>query len=182
MSARAWALVAVLLVAVGIVAGVGWKSAYSAPSGTTTAAAPPGLPATGAGNQNVVLSADAAAHPAATLVRDRMQLYFNAINTRDHATWSQVVDPERVVKQSREEWLAGVGTTQDGTIRIDRIDPDEGGGVLALVRFVSTQDPKSGPPGLQVGRICWYATYPMAGSPPRIRAGDTASMSTAGPC
>lgn len=181
MNRRAVVLAAALLVVLAGLAGGAWKSGERTAEGVAPVAYPPGVPRTGAGDPRVELSADAAAHPAATLVRDRVQLYFNAINTRDHATWTQVVSPDRAAQQPREQWLDGVGTTTDGTIRVDRIDPAPGGGVLALVRFVSVQDPADGPPGLQVGRICWQAAYAMAGSPPQLQAGDEDSVLGA-PC
>ncbi|MFP5071076.1 hypothetical protein ACLFMI_15610 [Pseudonocardia nantongensis] len=181
MSRRAAAVAAALVVAFGVVAGVAWKAGERAPAGIAPVAHPPDVPRAGAGDPRAELSAGAAAHPAAALVRDQVQLYFNAINTRDHATWTRIVSPERADHQPREQWLEGVGTTTDGTIRVDRIDSTPGGGVLALVRFVSVQDPADGPPGLQVGRICWQAAYPMAGSPPRLLAGDSGSVLGA-PC
>ncbi|MBC3190909.1 hypothetical protein H7X46_07515 [Pseudonocardia sp. C8] len=166
------------LVAVG---GTAWTASGTSPDGVAPTAAPPSVPPNGAGEGVVTISDGAAEHPAAQLVLEQVQRYFNAINGRDYATWARVVSPERAERQPREAWLDGVGTTIDGTIRVDRIDPAPGHGVQALVRFVSVQNPEDGPPGLQVGRICWQATYPMAGSPPRILVGDAGSVLGA-PC
>jgi hypothetical protein len=181
MSARAAAVAAGLVVALVALGGTAWTASGSSPDGVGPAAAPPRVPDDGAGDQTVTISDGAADHPAAQLVLEQVQLYFNAINGRDHATWTRVVSPERAEQQPRDVWLDGVGTTTDGTIRVDRIDPTPGGGVVALVRFVSVQNPEDGPPGLQVGRICWQATYPMAGSPPRILVGDPGGILGA-PC
>ena len=112
---------------------------------------------------------------------EQIQLYFNAINNRDYATWAQVVTDDRAARQPREEWLRGVGSTTDGTIRVDRITDLTQGRVLALVRFVSVQNPDDGPAGLKVRRICWRASLPMAGSPPRLEVGEAASTLGA-PC
>ena len=181
MSGRAAVTAAVLVVALVAIGGTAWTASGASTDGIAPAAAPPSVPRNGAGDGVVTISADAADHPAAQLVLEQVQRYFNAVNSRDHATWARVVSPERAERQPREAWLEGVGTTTDGTIRVDRIDPAADGGVLALVRFVSVQDPEDGPPGMQVGRICWQAAYPMAGSPPRILVGDTASVLGA-PC
>ncbi|GAA1399159.1 hypothetical protein GCM10009613_54310 [Pseudonocardia kongjuensis] len=181
MSARAAAVAAGMVVALVAIGGTAWTAAGAAPRGVAPGAAPPRLPQDGAGDGTVTISAGAAGHPAARLVLERVQLYFDAVNGRDHETWARVVSPERAEQQPREVWLDGVGSTIDGTIRVDRIDPAPGGGVVALVRFVSVQDPSDGPPGLQVGRICWQAAYPMAGSPPRMLVGDAGGVLGA-PC
>ncbi|ANY08450.1 hypothetical protein AFB00_21670 [Pseudonocardia sp. HH130630-07] len=178
---RTAAVAAGLVVALVAVGGTAWTASGAAPGGIPPSAAPPSVPDEGAGSGIVTISDGAASHPAAQLVLEQVQRYFNAVNGRDHETWARVVSPERAEQQPREVWLDGVGTTTDGTIRVDRIDPAPGGGVVALVRFVSVQSPEDGPPGLQVGRICWQATYPMAGSPPRIMVGDPGGVLGA-PC
>ncbi|MEJ8280914.1 hypothetical protein [Pseudonocardia spirodelae] len=172
MNGRAAITAGVLLVALVAVGGFAWTVSGATRSGVAPASAPPAVPDSGAGSGVVSVSAGAAEHPAAQLVLEQVQLYFNAVNGRDHATWTRVVSPETAGRETREAWLDGIGSTTDGTIRIDRIDPAPGGGVLALVRFVSVQAPDDGPPGLQVGRICWQVAYPMAGSPPRLGVGD----------
>lgn len=172
------AALAVLLA--GLCVGA-WYASGQALQGPGPSAAPPSLPSTGAGSDTVVLSDDAATHPAAALVLEQIQLYFNAINNRDYPTWTQVVSDERAASQPRKEWLRGIGSTTDGTIRVDRIADLDQGRVLALVRFVSVQNPEDGPSGLKVGRICWRAALPMAGSPPRLQVGDAGSTLGA-PC
>lgn len=181
MSGRVAVTAGALVVALVAVGGIAWTASGASPEGVAPAAAAPSVPQSGAGERVVTISAGAAAHPAARLVLDQIQRYFDAINNRDHEMWTRSVDPERAEQQPREVWLEGIGTTVDGTVRIDRIDSAPRGAVLALVRFVSVQDPQDGPPGLQVGRICWQAVYPMAGSPPRILVGDGGSVLGA-PC
>ena len=173
--------VGVLLVVLVVLGGAAlWASGRSA-EGVPPGAAPSSVPDAGAGADTVALSADAATHPAATLVLEQIQLYFNSINNRDYPTWSQVVTDDRADQQPRSEWLRGIGSTTDGTIRVDRIVDLDQGRVLALVRFVSVQNPDDGPAGLKVGRICWRASMPMAGSPPRLEVGDAESTLGA-PC
>jgi len=173
--------VGVLLLVLAGLGGTAWWASGSAAEGVPPSAAPSSLPDSGAGADTVQLSADAATHPAAQLVLEQIQLYFNAINNRDYETWSQVVTDERASQQSRSAWLRGIGSTTDGTIRVDRIDDLDRGRVLALVRFVSVQNPDDGPAGLKVGRICWRSPLPMAGAPPRLEVGDAESTLGA-PC
>lgn len=174
------AVVVLVVVLLGLGGTALWASGRPV-QGVAPGAAPSSLPDSGAGADTVQLSADAATHPAATLVLEQMQLYFNAINNRDYPTWSQVVTDERARQQPREDWLRGIGSTTDGTIRVDRIVDLDQGRVLALVRFVSVQNPDDGPAGLKVGRICWRASLPMAGSPPRIEVGE-AENTLGAPC
>lgn len=174
------AVAALLVVLLGLGGAAWWASAGTA-EGVAPSAAPSSVPDAGAGADTVQLSSDAATHPAAQLVLEQIQLYFNAINNRDYATWSQVVTDERASQQPRSEWLRGIGSTTDGTIRVDRIVDLDQGRVLALVRFVSVQNPDDGPAGLKVARICWRSSLPMAGSPPRLEVGDAESTLGA-PC
>ncbi|MCE3553829.1 hypothetical protein LWC33_20525 [Pseudonocardia sp. RS11V-5] len=132
--------------------------------------APVPVPGTGAGSATVELSLDALGHPQHLAVRERLQAYFDAINAHDHAAWAATVTPERVAAQPAETWLAGVRSTQDGTIRVDRIE-DAPDGVRALVRFTSTQDVADAPADLKVGRICWRSALPMTGPGLAIGAG-----------
>ncbi|TCK25243.1 hypothetical protein EV378_1046 [Pseudonocardia endophytica] len=173
--------VVILVVVLVLLGGAAWFTAGRSAEGVPPGSAPSSLPDSGAGADTVALSADAATHPAAQLVLEQIQLYFNAINNRDYATWSQVVTDERASQQPRDEWLRGIGSTTDGTIRVDRIVDLDQGRVLALVRFVSVQNPDDGPAGLKVGRICWRASMPMAGSPPRLEVGE-AENTLGAPC
>ena len=173
-------VLALVLVFAGI-GGAAWYAAGEDLQGLAPGAGPPALPASGAGEPTVQLSDDAASHPAATLVLEQIQLYFDAVNNRDYPTWTRVVSDQRAAQQPRSDWLRGIGSTTDGTIRVDRITNLDQGRVLAMVRFVSTQSPSDGPAGLKVGRICWRAAFPMAGSPPRLEVGDSSSTLGA-PC
>lgn len=132
---------------------------------------PAGLPpATGAGSAEVQLSAYAGDHPAADVVREQLQRYFDAINAKDYAGWRDTVVPRRSAALPEDAWLDAYATTQDGTIRVDRIDPadDPDAGLLVRLRFISTQAAEDAPPDMQAPRICWRSTLPMRGLPPRI--------------
>lgn len=147
--------------------------------GVSPSSWPPAVPAQGAGSGTVELSADAARHPAAADVRAQLQRYFDAVNARDYASWTATVVQQRVDEQPRTQWLAGVDSTTDGTIRIDRIDRIadlDDGRVLALVRFVSTQDLADAPAGLRAARICWRAALPLTGIPPKLESSSAGSV------
>lgn len=129
---------------------------------------PPPLPADGAGSAEVLLSADARTHVAAELVRTQLQAHYDAINARDRAAWAETVAPERSDALPEEEFARVYGTTQDGTIRVDRIDDLPGRRLLVRVRFVSTQDVADAPEAAPSERVCWRSSLPMSGLPPRI--------------
>ncbi|NMH95888.1 hypothetical protein [Pseudonocardia acidicola] len=163
----------VLLVAGGVAA---WSLGYRSFDGVAPAGAAPAVPARGAGSPVAELSADARAHPAGEAVRAQLQRYFDAINAHDYAAWTTTVVRQRVEQQPRTQWLASLDTTTDGTIRIDRVVDLDGGRVLALVRFISTQDLSDAPAGLQAARICWRGALPMSGSPLRLEVGNAGSL------
>jgi hypothetical protein len=156
-------LVVLLLVTGGVTAALVGPLAAAAPSGV-----PQPAPATGSGSGDVLLSADAAVHPAAATVLAQVQRYFDAINAGDYASWQSTVAPERATKQPEQAWKASYRSTRDGTIRIDRIDDETAGALLVRVRFISTQDLADAPDTLAAPRICWRVTLPMQGAPPRI--------------
>lgn len=167
-----------LLVATGVAA---WVLGGRTFTGFAPAGGPREIPASGAGPPNVELSGDAERHPAAGAVRSQLQRYFDAINTRDYELWTTSVAAERVAAQPRDQWLAAIDTTADGTIRVDRIDRIGQGRLLVLVRFVSIQGLDDAPAGLRVGRICWRGSLPMTGDPPRLDTGNAANLMAA-PC
>ncbi len=181
MGARFGALIAVLL-GVVLVAGVAvaWFGGGRAVSAVSPSRAAPPVPATGVGSPEVLLSADARSHPAADLVRAQLQRHYDAINAKDYAGWVATVVPERSAVLTEQAWLEDYGSTQDGTIRIDRIDDIEDARVLVRVRFVSTQDVDDAPSEVPARRICWRSSLPMSGVPPLIeRTGGGSSVAVA---
>jgi len=142
---------------------------------------PAPVPAEGAGSAEVQLSADARTHPVAVLVRDQLQVHYDAINARDYAAWVTTVSAQRSAVLPEEAFLAAYSTTQDGTIRIDRIDDLPGRRVLVRIRFISTQSLDAAPPAARSERVCWLSSLPMSGVPPRIEiTGGGSSLPT--PC
>jgi hypothetical protein len=164
-----WATPAVaLLLGVLLVAGGATALATRATGGS----APPPVPAEGAGSSEVQLSAGAAIHPAAERVRAQLQRHYDAINERDYAQWRATVVPARAAALDEGDWQDAYASTKDGSIRVERIDPDRSaepdGGLLVRVRFISTQAVEDAPPDLRAERICWRSTLPMRGTPPLI--------------
>lgn len=161
-----WATPAVALV-LAVLLVVGGAAALAARS---TGPAVPSVPDEGVGSREVQLSADAANHPAADAVRAQLQRHYDAINERDYAQWRETVVPARSDALPEDAWRDAYASTQDGSIRVDRIDPapDPDAGLLVRVRFVSTQAVADAPPDLPAERICWRSTLPMRGAPPRI--------------
>jgi hypothetical protein len=131
---------------------------------------PPEVPAEGVGSSEVELSPAAAEHAAAGAVRAQLQRHYDAINGRDYDAWRATVVPARAAALNEKEWQEAYSTTHDGSIRVDRIDPDPDadGGLLVRVRFISTQAVEKAPSDLRAERICWRSTLPMRGTPPLI--------------
>jgi hypothetical protein len=164
---------AIVLGALLVVGGAAALASRSA-AGPAPFGAPRAVPAQGAGPGEVELSADAARHPAADVVREQLQRHFDAINTRNYEAWRTTVVKERSDRLGEKEWRDAYASTRDGTIRVDRIDafpaagPDDADRLLVRVRFVSTQNLEDAPPDMRVPRICWRSTLPMRGLPPLI--------------
>ena len=168
MSRRGTVLAVLLAVVLAGGLAVAWFASGRAVSAVPPLRAAPPIPASGVGDRKVLLSADALTHPAHALVREQLQRHYDAINDKDYAAWAATVVPERSEPFGPEDWLDAYDSSQDGTIRIDRIDDLEGARVLVRVRFISTQDISDAPDALPERRICWRSSLPMSGGPPRI--------------
>jgi hypothetical protein len=163
MTRSATGVVAIVLAVLVVVGG-------AVALASRTRSGPPEVPAEGVGSSEVELSADAADHPAAEAVQEQLQRHYDAINERDYEQWRATVVPARAEALGEAEWQKAYASTRDGSVRVDRIDPDTDGdgGLLVRVRFISTQAVENAPPDLPVGRICWRSTLPMRGTPPLI--------------
>lgn len=182
MRIRGGPVVVVLLAAVlAVGVGVAWFGAGRAVSAVPPLRAAPAIPASGVGDDTVVLSADALTHPAHELVRAQLQRHYDAINDKDYAEWAATVVAARSDALREDAWLEAYDSTQDGTIRIDRIDDLAGARVLVRIRFVSIQDVADAPPEAPFRRICWHSSLPMSGEPPLIEQTGGGSSSAA-PC
>jgi hypothetical protein len=162
MTRRSTTAVALVLAALLVVGGA------TALATRTNRPGPPGVPDEGAGSSQVRLSPDAANHPAAEAVRAQLRRHYDAINERDYAQWRATVVPARAEALNETDWRDAYATTQDGSIRVERIDAAPDGGLLVRVRFISTQAVEDAPPDLPAERICWRSTLPMRGAPPLI--------------
>lgn len=169
----------VLVVAVVLVVVVGvlrLAQMRSVPLGAARAA-----PTQGAGPATVELSADAADHAAAATVRDLLTRHFDAINEKDYRAWASTVVPARVTGQPEPAWTDAYDSTQDGTIRVSRIDEQGPNRLIALVSFTSTQDPASGPDRFKLPQLCWRVAFQLVGNPPLIDVSRIGSQ-LLGPC
>ena len=163
MTRRSTTAVALVLAALLVVGG-----AAALATGASGRPGPPEVPAAGAGSSEVELSPDAASHPDGEAVRAQLQRHYDAINERDYAQWRATVVPARAEALNETDWRDAYATTQDGSIRVERIDAAPDGGLLVRVRFISTQAVEDAPPDLPAERICWRSTLPMRGAPPLI--------------
>ena len=168
-------LVVVLVVALGSLIGIAglrlaqmrseplaFPRTFAGPSG------PEAAPMTGAGSPDVEVSVDAWADPSGKAVADALGNFFDAINSKSYAAWTDTVTPQFVASQPEAIWSKGYGTTTDGTIRLARIDRAAPGRLLALVYFVSVQNPEDGPEGLKIAQICWRQAIPLTGQPLKV--------------
>ncbi|MCR3719186.1 MULTISPECIES: hypothetical protein [Prauserella salsuginis group] len=166
---RRW-LVPVLVAVVALTVGGGLvaREVYQSPSRTSrpaapaTSAAPNSVePADQPGPTRVQLTSDAAAHPDAKVVRGVLQNYFDAINRRDYDLWVTTVVAERAALQSEQEWRENYRSTQDGSIRVYRIEAAPDDGLTALLGFTSLQDAADAPDDLQSDCIRWRLAFPL---------------------
>jgi hypothetical protein len=112
-------------------------------------------PATVAGSQ------DAVAHPLYETVRELLQRYFDAINSRDYAAWQRTVIRQRIDMTPEKKWRADYQTTQDGSVMIYRIELGEQDTARVLMTFTSTQDLANAPKELPAGCIHWNVVFPL---------------------
>jgi hypothetical protein len=155
---------AAVAIVLAVMVVVGGAAALASRGGS----GPPPVPAEGVGSSEVELSPDAEDSAAAEEVRAQLQRHYDAINGRNYAQWRATVVPARAVALGEAEWQKAYSTTQDGSIRVERIDPDPDGGLLVRVRFISAQSVDNAPSDLRAERICWRSTLPMRGTPPLI--------------
>jgi hypothetical protein len=165
---RRWAvtLVVVLLVTLGALVGV--AGLRLAQMRAVPLAAPRAFPVEGAGSTSLEVSADAWAHSSSQAVQDVLSRYFEAINQKNYAAWAATVTPALAAEQPEAAWRQGYRSTQDGTIRLSRIDEVAPGRLVALVSFVSAQRPEDAPNRLNLAQICWRVSMPLAGDPLRV--------------
>lgn len=143
---------------------------------------PEAAPMTGAGSPDVEVSGDAWADPSGQAVSDALSNYFDAINSKNYGAWTNAVTPALAAANPEEGWRSGYGTTTDGTIRLARIDQVAPGRLIALVYFVSSQNPQDGPEGLKIPQICWRQAFPLTGQPLKVDISNKQGDVLRGPC
>jgi len=167
-SRQRW-LVPVVVVVLSVTVGGGLlaRELYRRPDqpadGTSAAAPTPstaGSAEQGAANE-VRMTDDATAHPQSAPVRQVLQTYFDAINTRNYQQWTKVVSAQRVADQPPNEWLKGVRSTKDSDALVYRIERGSGQSLRVLVGFTSRQKPEDAPPFFPEACIKWRLVLPM---------------------
>lgn len=134
---------------------------------------PPPAPVQQPGPAVVELSPDAAAHPDHDFVRALLQAYFDSINVKRYDEWKTTVVAARQREKPEATWRSQYATSQDGSIRVYRIDPGPDQSLRVMLSFNSLQDPKDAPPSLPVSCVHWRVVYPLVQDSGGLRV-DTA--------
>jgi hypothetical protein len=109
----------------------------------------------------VQMTDDAKAHPQAGAVRELLETYFSAINTRSYQLWTTAVSSQRIAGQSFTEWKAGVKSTTDSDALVYRIERGASTSLRVLVGFTSRQNPEDAPRDLREKCIKWRLVLPV---------------------
>ncbi|MGI9064568.1 MAG: hypothetical protein ACR2FQ_12280 [Pseudonocardiaceae bacterium] len=175
---RGWVVVtaaAVVLVAATVAGAVlrdpvveASSSAVNRPTTTPTL-----VPGEQPGPRTVTFAAGAVDHPQREEVRALLQEYFDAINLGDYRRWTTTVVAERVATSPEQAWRDEYRTTTDRSIRMLRLEPRPGGGLLALLTLTSMQDPADAPPDAPLGCLRWRVTYSVVSESGELRLGRT---------
>jgi hypothetical protein len=89
----------------------------------------------------VQVAVGAAASPAAPQVTALLNRYFNAINTRNYAAYSSLLDAQMRADNSAASFAAGYATTKDSAETLTSISSTGGGDLAATISFTSQQSP-----------------------------------------
>jgi hypothetical protein len=119
-------------------------SASAAPSAIATATPTPSPTLSPSPTQSpgaVTVAAGAAANPAAPQVTALLDRYFNAINTRNYAEYSSVLDAQMRADNPAASFAAGYATTTDSAETLTSISSSGSGDLAATVSFTSHQSP-----------------------------------------
>ncbi|WP_344929547.1 hypothetical protein [Saccharopolyspora gregorii] len=146
-----------------IAAGVGGVAAQQYYPDSVSAGIDPGVPGQPESSEyaNIEFTPDAEAHPDHADIRWTLQMHFNAINTRRYETWKTTVVAAKQQQLPEDKWQREYATTRDAAIKVHRIEPGPDDSVRVLMTFVSTQDPKDAPAGMQSACLRWRVVYPM---------------------
>ncbi|WP_243789373.1 hypothetical protein [Saccharopolyspora gloriosae] len=151
--------IAVLVLLAAGVGGIIAQRSYSSP---VRAGMPGGTPESdGSHLANIEFTPDAEAHPDSADIRWTLQMHFNAINMRRYETWKATVVEEKQKQLPEDKWQQEYATTRDAAVKVHRVEPGPKDSLRILMTFVSTQDPKAAPPGLESSCLRWSVVYPM---------------------
>src|SRR5690349_6251577 len=162
-----WVLPAVLIaMIVTIAGGLLARVVYAKPADTTAGAVVPVqqslAPNEQPGDSTVMATKDARDHPLFETVRQLLQTYFDAINSKNYSRWQSVVSATRAKKQPEHDWRTAYRTTHDGSIVILRIESSPTDVARVLLNFTSVQDPRDAPPEMPEPCIQWRLVFPLA--------------------
>jgi hypothetical protein len=154
-------LITVIATALGGLLARDLYSEPSSPSPTTVVVTSPsaGPPEEQPGPATVRGTVDAVAHPLYETLRELLQTYFEAVNTKDYARWSSVVTYERQRRQPEQMWQNEYGTTKDGNIVMHRVEARGDGTARVLLTFTSTQAIDDAPEELPEPCIHWNVVW-----------------------
>jgi len=109
----------------------------------------------------VQMTDDAKAHPQAGAVRELLETYFSAINTKNYQRWLTTVSGDRAVQQPFGTWKAGVQSTTDSDALVYRIERGASTSLRVLVGFTSRQNLEDAPKDLREKCIKWRLVLPV---------------------
>jgi hypothetical protein len=112
-------------------------AATTAPATPTPTASPSPTASPG----TVQVATGAAASPAAPQVTALLNRYFNAINMRNYAEFSSLLDAQMRADNSAASFAAGYATTKDSAETLTSISSTGGGDLATTVSFTSQQSP-----------------------------------------
>lgn len=115
-------------------------------------------PQTPSQDVSVQLSPQALQSPRAEEVRQLLQRYFDAINTRDYDVWVSAVSTPQSSSRPKDEWEQSYSSTHDSQIRVVNIFDDT---LQVRLWFISQQDVSLAPADLPVPCISWDVTYQL---------------------
>lgn len=172
---RWWVVVLSAVSVLALVGTFGWLFRDGNPFGEddpeVVTASPPPLqdtqsqgaipPAEQPGPTLVTLAAQALAHPDGEPVRRLLQQHFDAITVGDFDSWIGTVTEEQAAGTDRAVWQRQYRSTRDGSIRVQHIQPELGGGLRVLIAFTSVQDPMDAPADAPFRCLRWWVSYPV---------------------
>ncbi|PRY34094.1 hypothetical protein [Umezawaea tangerina] len=173
-----WVLpTAVLVAAASVAGGFLARDLYQRPASPGASGTAPSTSSTSSsvprsnqpGDPAVTLSVDASFHPDGTRVKEVLQRYFDAINSRDFQTWRTVVTKDFSRPFTEAKWQRDYDSTTDGTVMVQRIEAASTDRLRVMISFISVQDPTKAPVELPEDCIRWHVVYPLRNEDDSLR-------------